>query len=53
MIMDKLNNSCDSEIVRMLDLFKNIKLSDIPFMELPKIKKRSLNPLVNNKRLYN
>ncbi len=53
MIMDKLNSSKDTEIINKLDLFKNIKLSDIPSMEMPKIKKRSLNPLVNNKRLYN
>lgn len=31
--------------------FKNIKLKDVPKIDLPNIKKRNLNPLVNGKRI--
>ncbi len=38
-------------LVNMLDTFKNIKLSSIPYTELPKVKIRELNPLVNGIRM--
>ena len=36
-----------------MDLFKNIKKCDIFLLDIPSVKKRSLNPLCNNKRLIN
>ena len=34
----------------MLDRFKNIKLNEITDIDIPNIKVRTLNPLVNGKR---
>ena len=50
-IMNRLNSSLDMEIIKYLDLFKNITKDMVPNIDMPKIKIRSLNPLVNNKRL--
>lgn len=44
------DNSDDIEIKSNLYKFRNIKLSDIPVFDMPCIKKREINPLVNNKR---
>lgn len=38
---------------KLLNKFFSIKLNDIPSIVMPEIKARVLNPLVNNKRLYN
>ena len=46
-----LKNSNDMEIQSNLDLFFNIRKEDIPFIEMPPIKKRILKPLVNGKRI--
>ncbi len=46
-----LKNSNDAYIQSNLDLFLNIRKEDIPYIEMPPIKKRILNPLVNGKRL--
>lgn len=41
----------DEKLQRLIEKFKNIKKEDIPNIELPKVKVRSLNPLVNGKRI--
>ena len=46
-----LNKIDDNEIKEMIRLFKNIKLEEIPSIDLPKVKSRKLNPLVNGKRI--
>ncbi len=46
-----LINSNDSYIKNNLELFLNIGIEDIPKIEMPPIKKRVLNPLVNGKRI--
>ena len=52
-LMIKLNTSCDKDVINNMDLFKNIKKCDIFLLDIPSVKKRSLNPLCNNKRLIN
>ncbi len=46
-----LTTQKDKELLDFLEEFKNKKKTDIPNIELPKVKKRDLNPLVNGKRL--
>ena len=47
-----LLNNCDSkDISSQLDIFYNIEQKDIPSIDLPKIKKRVINPLVNGTRI--
>ena len=41
----------DEELERLIFRFENIKKLDIPILELPKIKKRKLNPIVGGNRL--
>lgn len=41
----------DEELQMLIEKFKTIKKEDIPNIELPKVKVRSLNPLVNGKRI--
>ncbi len=41
----------DRELQKLINEFENKKLIDIPKVELPEVKKRNLNPLVNGKRL--
>lgn len=50
-LFNLLKKSEDEIILNDLDLFMNISVSDIPLTEMPKIKKRDLNPLVLGKRL--
>ena len=50
-IINRLNNSSDIDIINNLNLFKNITKDLIDDIEMPKIKIRNLNPLVNNRRL--
>ena len=45
------DSSLDIELVNDLNLFRNINLSDIPNIDMPYIKIRDLNPLVDGKRL--
>ena len=49
-LMNRLNNSCDMEIMSSLYLFKNIDVKDIPNIDMPSVKVRKLNPLIGNKR---
>ena len=39
------------ELYELMNLFYNIKLNDIPNIELPDVKIRDLNPLLNGKRV--
>lgn len=41
----------NKELQNLISKFENIKKEDIPFIELPNIKIRDLNPLVNNSRI--
>ena len=41
----------DIELKYLINKFTTIKKEDIPFIDLPKVKVRTLNPLVNNRRL--
>lgn len=40
----------DKEFLELIDKFENIKKSDIVMLDIPNIKIRSLNPIVNGKR---
>lgn len=46
-----LKEQGDETIRGLISEFENKKISDIPLIEMPKVKVRSLNPLVNGKRL--
>lgn len=50
-VMSRLEECNDIEIRKNLYLFKNILVDDIPDIEIPMIKKRTLNPIVGNKRI--
>ncbi len=39
------------DIHNLVDKFKNIKSEDIPKLDMPKVKRRDLNPLVKGKRI--
>lgn len=48
-----MNSTISEELKEMLYLFRNIKIDEIIISKMPTIKKRSINPLINNKRLLN
>lgn len=50
-ILNIFEESNDEEIKNDLKLFKEIKLEDVPVINLGEVKKRALNPLVRNRRL--
>ena len=50
-VFKKFMNSNDSEIINLIEIFQTISKRDIPETELPNLKARILNPLVNNRRL--
>lgn len=50
-LFELLKNTCDKELMSLIHEFQNKKKLDIPDVDLPKVKVRSLNPLVNGKRL--
>ena len=50
-IFGMFEESNDKELKDNLKLFKNIKVSDIPKIEMPFIKNRDLNPIVGDCRL--
>ena len=52
-IFSTLESNSNPELNHLLERFYNLKPKDIPNFEQPKIKNRTLNPLVNNKRLTN
>ena len=41
----------DSKLQGLINEFENKKIQDIPELEMPKVKVRDLNPLVNGKRI--
>lgn len=49
-LFELLKRQEDKELQNLIDEFENKKLIDIPKIELPKVKIRNLNPLVNGKR---
>ena len=46
-----LRKQKDNELKKLLNEFETKKISDIPELEIPKIKIRDLNPLLNGKRI--
>ena len=50
-ILSILYKSNDLEIIELLEIFQSISNENIPETELPDVKARILNPLVNNRRL--
>lgn len=50
-LLSILEETNDEQIIDMLDIFYNIKKKEIPDIVLPKIKVRTINPLVNNIRI--
>jgi len=50
-VFEKFMNSNDIEIINLIEIFQTISKKDIPETELPNLKARILNPLVNNRRL--
>ena len=51
-LFSKLKNLKDKYLDNLILKFETIKSSDIENIDLPKIKKRIINPLVNGKRIY-
>ena len=52
-IFEIIENSQDIELQNMLKTFKTIKKRNIPIIEIPNIKNRYINPLVNGTRYQN
>jgi len=50
-LFEMLKKQGDSQLLVLIDEFENIKESDIPSIELPNVKVRKLNPIVNGNRL--
>ncbi|MBR1884299.1 MAG: hypothetical protein IJ809_05150 [Clostridia bacterium] len=50
-LFEKMKNSNDTILMKNLDIFKNIKLEDVPNFELKGVKIRDLNPLVKGVRI--
>jgi len=46
-----LDSIADNYLQKMLYTFKNIKLSEVPYKVLPKVKSKELNPMVNGVRI--
>ena len=46
-----LDSIADNYLQKMLYTFKNIKLSEVPYKALPKVKSKELNPMVNGVRI--
>ena len=45
-----LNSTNDTALQIMLNLFKTVTLEEVSIKDLPKVKRRLINPLVNGKR---
>lgn len=50
-LLNKIKNSGIEDLNRMLYEFENIKIEEIDNIKIENIKSRSLNPIINNKRL--
>lgn len=46
-----LKQQKDSKLQGLINEVENKKIQDIPELEMPKVKVRDLNPLVNGKRI--
>lgn len=49
-LLDIINEKANTSILNKLNKFYNIKLDEIEELDLPYIKKRNINPLLNGKR---
>ena len=45
-----ISHSSDKELLSLYEKFKNVKLDEIEIVEIPEIKKRDLNPIIQGKR---
>ena len=45
-----ISHSSDKELLSLYEKFKNVKLDEIEMVEIPGIKKRDLNPIIQGKR---
>lgn len=52
-IFNKFDSKKDTFLKELLKEFRTIEASSIPYIELPNLKVRDINPLVNGKRLRN
>lgn len=52
-LFDKIKNSEDNNLLNLLDLFYNMKVSEIPDTSMIDVKKRDLNPLCYDGRIKN
>lgn len=50
-LMKKLKKIKDKDLIKQFDIFENITKEEIPDINLPKVKIRDLNPLVQGKRI--
>ncbi|MBR1377129.1 MAG: HD domain-containing protein [Bacilli bacterium] len=50
-LMNKLKNIKDEDITKNINDFENIKKEEIPKIKMPKVKKRTIRPLVDYKRM--
>jgi hypothetical protein len=50
-LFEILKNKKDEELINLIYQFQNMKLEDIPKIDLPEVKVRNLKPIVNNIRL--
>ena len=49
-LIEKLKSVDDNKLMDYFNKFENITKEDIPYIEMPYVKIRDLNPLVNGKR---
>ena len=52
-IISILKSITDQKFITLFNNYQNITINEIPIIELPYIKKRNINPLVNGKRFIN
>ena len=50
-IISKIINSNDIDLINLWIKFNSIKVNEIPYIDLPLVKKRTIDPIVNNKRI--
>ena len=50
-IWDIIDSRNDAELKEMVSKFKNVKKEETQYIDLPNVKPRDLNPLVNGKRV--
>lgn len=52
-LISKLKSANDENLIKCIDKFENITEAEIPIVDLPNVKIRDLNPLVQGERLKN